>query len=216
MRRALLSVSGKQKQKHALEHLPPSVWNKVCFDRTRQKMLSWAVSALGIGPPHELAQRNADARAAELALVRWGAQWAATYEGDGREPVQADVLDVEVERLPRAAEDSPRPVIHAVRYRSPAFDAASLENKPPVFLLHGYGSGLGIYATSAPLIAARLPDREVYAVDSLGCGLSTRDKWDQPYGQGADPTVVEVSALPLSCAGRSAATGVRACCCRVL
>ena len=55
----------------------------------------------------------------------------------------------------------------------------------------GFVRGIGIYATSAPLIAARLPDREVYALDSLGCGLSTREKWEQPYGQGADPTEVE-------------------------
>ena len=134
--RTLLS-SVKQPLDH---HLPPSIWNKVCFDRTQQKMLSWAMSALGIGPPHDLGQRNADAREAELKLVRWGTEWAAAWEADGREPVRTDVLEVEIDRLPGAAQDSPRPVIHAVRYLSPSYKAGSKANKPPVFLLHGYGS----------------------------------------------------------------------------
>ena len=161
-----------------MRHLPPSIWNTVCFDRTTHRMLSWVVSKLGIGPPYELSQRNADAREAELALVRWGVRWARGWSAPLDAPeVDIQVLDVEIDRMPGAAKDTPRPVMHAIRYRSPAYDESSA--KPPVFLLHGYGSGLGIYATSAPLIAARLPDREVYALDSLGCGLSTREKWDQ-------------------------------------
>lgn len=47
---------------------------------------------------------------------------------------------------------------------------------PPLVLLHGYGSGTGIYYAALPPLAEAWPG-SVYALDSPGCGLSSRPRW---------------------------------------
>ena len=46
----------------------------------------------------------------------------------------------------------------------------------PFLLLPGYACGLGVFYSSAPVLAERL-DTQVLAVDQFGCGLSSRPRW---------------------------------------
>lgn len=43
----------------------------------------------------------------------------------------------------------------------------------PMVLMHGYGSGIGIFSAMLPGMAAKY-NGAVYAIDTLGCGLSSR------------------------------------------
>jgi pimeloyl-ACP methyl ester carboxylesterase len=55
----------------------------------------------------------------------------------------------------------------------------------PVLLMHGYGSGIAIYSAMLPGMAAQYGGA-VYAIDTLGCGLSSRPAAD---GHWTDLTV---------------------------
>lgn len=55
-------------------------------------------------------------------------------------------------------------------------------HKPPVVLVHGFGAGVAMWFATIPLLA-RL-NRDVFAIDSPGCGLSSRPAWT--HGDGAD------------------------------
>eukprot|EP00040_Diaphanoeca_grandis_P044007 m.11021 g.11021 ORF g.11021 m.11021 type:complete len:398 (-) comp8599_c0_seq1:388-1581(-) len=120
-------------------------------------------------------------------------------------PVFATVFDVE---LPETDHNEETQHIHTVWYRrgSPTNDvhvehlekspqalvnqhvaAASQEKSGPLVMLHGYGSGAGIYYAAAPAIASRWKG-PVFAIDSLGCGLSSRPHHNPAigYGKAAD------------------------------
>eukprot|EP00501_MAST-03F_sp_TOSAG23-6_P000309 GSMAST32.ASY1.ANO1.316.1 assembled CDS len=126
-----------------------------------------------------------NARDAEQDLVSWGLSWARQWIRLRREDnvsVSVEPVDFEIQVSEKGSEQK----MHTVRYRSSNVQAGNV----PVFLLHGYGSGTGIYATSAPLISHKLKC-DVYSVDSLGCGLSTREKYDSGYGSSADIDQIE-------------------------
>ena len=55
------------------------------------------------------------------------------------------------------------------------------EGALPLVAMHGYGTGAGIYYGALPALADRW-DGRVIAIDSLGCGLSSRPHWDLGYG----------------------------------
>lgn len=59
--------------------------------------------------------------------------------------------------------------------------------KSPMVLVHGFGSGIGIYYAALPQLANKW-NAPVFAVDSLGCGLSTRPS-HQISGYGKDGDV---------------------------
>eukprot|EP00038_Savillea_parva_P019207 m.26774 g.26774 ORF g.26774 m.26774 type:complete len:513 (-) comp4346_c0_seq1:57-1595(-) len=63
---------------------------------------------------------------------------------------------------------------------------ATVEGSAPVVLMHGYGSGIGIFSAMLPGLAAALK-APVFAIDSLGCGLSSRPR--APDGHWTDLTV---------------------------
>ena len=46
----------------------------------------------------------------------------------------------------------------------------------PLVCMHGFGTGLGIFYAALPALAERWRSR-VYAIDSLGCGLSSRPRY---------------------------------------
>lgn len=44
----------------------------------------------------------------------------------------------------------------------------------PVVFMHGYGSGIGIFSQVLPAMPSAYTSGPVYAIDTLGCGLSSR------------------------------------------
>lgn len=50
----------------------------------------------------------------------------------------------------------------------------SAENKPPLVLIHGWGSGLGLWATNIDELSNHYT---IYAIDLLGFGMSSRPKF---------------------------------------
>eukprot|EP00941_MAST-03F_sp_MAST-3F-sp1_P006345 g6345.t1 len=57
--------------------------------------------------------------------------------------------------------------IHTVRVKK------STNGDPPIVFLHGYAQGSGLFYSLLPVVARRYPG-EIYAVDALGSGLSSR------------------------------------------
>jgi len=77
--------------------------------------------------------------------------------------------------------------IHTLRSTSAA---GCNSEEPPVVLVHGYGSGVGMWFATLPLLVSRL-NRQVLAIDLPGCGLSTRPEWTHGDGLNCDPDVAE-------------------------
>jgi len=63
-------------------------------------------------------------------------------------------------------------------------------DKMPLVAMHGYGTGLGIYYAAMPALAERWRGR-VLAIDTLGCGLSSRPSWHLPKGDSSSVDEVE-------------------------
>ena len=76
--------------------------------------------------------------------------------------------------------------IHTAEYVSSVTDGNA---GSPLVCMHGFGTGLGIYYASLPALAERWHGR-VYAIDTLGCSLSSRPRWH--LGHGANCKVAEV------------------------
>ena len=55
-------------------------------------------------------------------------------------------------------------------------DQAPTDNKPPLVLTHGFGSGLAMYYRNLNGLASR-PGRLVYCIDWLGMGRSSRPRY---------------------------------------
>lgn len=53
--------------------------------------------------------------------------------------------------------------------------------QPPLVMMHGFGTGLGIYYAALPALAERWAGR-ILALDSLGCCLSSRPRWHLSKG----------------------------------
>jgi len=70
--------------------------------------------------------------------------------------------------------------LHTVEYKTAATTSLP-DDALPLVCLHGWGFGTGLYSHSLPAIASRWRGR-VFAVDSLGCGLSSRPRWRLPRG----------------------------------
>lgn len=60
--------------------------------------------------------------------------------------------------------------------------------KTPMVLMHGFGSGIGVYFAALPGLANTW-DGPVLAIDSLGCGLSSRPVHDERLGFGKEGDV---------------------------
>jgi hypothetical protein len=55
-------------------------------------------------------------------------------------------------------------------------------NAVPVVFMHGYGSGIGIFSQVLPAMPEAYTAGPVYAIDTLGCGLSSRPAADGHWG----------------------------------
>lgn len=73
--------------------------------------------------------------------------------------------------------------IHTVQYVHTTDEQARKENESesPLVCMHGFGTGLGIYYASLPALAERWHGK-VYAIDTLGCSLSSRPRWHLDHG----------------------------------
>ena len=65
-----------------------------------------------------------------------------------------------------------------------------VKEKAPLVVLHGHSQSASNYYAVLPVLTSNL-QRHVFALDMLGCGLSTRDKWKHGYGENCDLKVAE-------------------------
>eukprot|EP00750_Incisomonas_marina_P021464 INCI4434.1.p1 GENE.INCI4434.1~~INCI4434.1.p1 ORF type:complete len:455 (+),score=84.45 INCI4434.1:168-1532(+) len=143
---------------------------------------------------------------AEQNILHSGLNWwrsvqrAALEVGESPTAVSFKVFDVNISPEPDA-----HPVLHAEQEKfgkplhihtalftdsESELEAELEDNEVPIVMLHGYGSGLGIYSASLGPLASTLR-RKIYAVDGLGCGLSARPKWTLGHGTSSDLDDVE-------------------------
>mmetsp|Transcript_2211 Transcript_2211/g.6665 ORF Transcript_2211/g.6665 Transcript_2211/m.6665 type:complete len:381 (+) Transcript_2211:44-1186(+) len=116
---------------------------------------------------------------AELALLDHGVRW---WSDQGGAPVSYTTLDVPLH-------DGDGSHIHTVEYFSKGGEEKGAK-RAPLVCLHGYGFGTGLYFSTMPSIVGRWGGR-VFALDSLGCGLSSRPRWRLAQGESADVAEVE-------------------------
>jgi cardiolipin-specific phospholipase len=119
---------------------------------------------------------------AEDDILRAGVDW---YSGlPGKKPEA---------KVTFAATDTPIGPglhIHTVEYGLESVSKAA--DALPLVCMHGFAWGLGAYYTALPGLAERWPGK-VYAIDSLGCGLSSRPRWH--LGHGIECRVEEAEAF---------------------
>lgn len=119
---------------------------------------------------------------AEDDILRAGVEW---YSGlPGKKPEA---------KVTFAATDTPIGPglhIHTVEYGLESVSKAA--DALPLVCMHGFAWGLGAYYTALPGLAERWPGK-VYAIDSLGCGLSSRPRWH--LGHGIECRVEEAEAF---------------------
>jgi len=112
--------------------------------------------------------------AAEQALFHIG---VGEFNREG--PPAALPREAKAEDVPIVRSDGGTGHIHAVwvpQEHHPASLALAAQQDTPLVLLHGYMSGAGVYYSSLARIA-HAHRGPVIAIDSLGCGLSSRPKW---------------------------------------
>eukprot|EP00656_Telonema_subtile_P008582 TRINITY_DN14006_c0_g1_i2.p1 TRINITY_DN14006_c0_g1~~TRINITY_DN14006_c0_g1_i2.p1 ORF type:complete len:385 (-),score=62.86 TRINITY_DN14006_c0_g1_i2:398-1552(-) len=85
-----------------------------------------------------------------------------------------DECDYEIYDVPIAEGET----VHTLRSCAETAD----KEKPPLVLIHGYGAGIAMWFATIPLL--RRLNREILAIDTPGCGLSSRPCWE--HGDGAD------------------------------
>lgn len=71
--------------------------------------------------------------------------------------------------------------IHTVRYMKQDEQADVSSAATPLVCMHGFGTGLGIYYAALPALAERWRG-SVFAIDTLGCSLSSRPHWHLSHG----------------------------------
>jgi pimeloyl-ACP methyl ester carboxylesterase len=160
---------------------------------------------MGLGRSKDDAHRSAyeALQRAELVLLQTGMAWWQRLQASSLvvAPVSVGFKVFDVHLAPTAEAN---PVLHAEERKHgrslhihtalfAAEERLDEEVKPgevPVVLLHGYGSGIGIFSASLAPLAATV-GRKVFAVDGLGCALSARPRWTLGYGERSDLDLVE-------------------------
>jgi pimeloyl-ACP methyl ester carboxylesterase len=117
---------------------------------------------------------------AELDLVQWGLKWFSTTKlyTKHKHTIKFDIKDVEI--TPADAKGKGGQHIHTLHYYH---DQTSDDCKthPPLVLIHGFSQSAAQYFATSPILANEYQGH-VYAIDKLGCCLSTRDEWTGGYG----------------------------------
>jgi pimeloyl-ACP methyl ester carboxylesterase len=125
---------------------------------------------------------------AERKLVEWGIEWQKSHalkqydwafatDNDSAIEVKVEIKDVVID-VPSSS--SPQH-IHTLRY----FHDKTVSTKTPLVCIHGYAQSGSQYYATAPLLSSSY-EGEVYAIDKIGCNLSTRDKWEGNFGENAN------------------------------
>lgn len=135
---------------------------------------------------------------AENELLNWGVDWWESWKSrhSGAAYAEADSENssraVEFRSYDVNLDPDGHEFIHTVRFaKKHSGPGETAKMKTPLVLMHGYGSGIGIYSTALPQLAEKWPG-DVYAIDSRGSGLSSRHKWKGGYG--GDANVQETEA----------------------
>lgn len=119
---------------------------------------------------------------AERALLTRGLEWW-TQHGQPAEPQRAPPVEFTLSDV--AVGDGLH--IHTAAYRkTEAVHRRTPPAKPseqtPLVAMHGFGTGLGIYYAALPALAEKWAG-PVFALDSLGCCLSSRPRWHLEKGE---------------------------------
>lgn len=159
----------------------------------------------GFGSKEAYEAKLASLRATEEQLLKHGLDWwRGVRETGGSEAphtIAYNVADVVIEPeeerhalLHSEQQKYGKPLhIHTVQYGTSEDALDEDHEEAPIVLLHGYGSGIGIFATSIGPLTHTL-NRRVYAIDGLGCGLSARPRWTLGYADADLDQVEEYSA----------------------
>jgi pimeloyl-ACP methyl ester carboxylesterase len=123
---------------------------------------------------------------AELDLVKWGIAWhestplvRATRAKRLKDPVHVNIKDVSLDESSH---------IHTQEYYRNSTDMSNT----PLVLIHGYAQSASQFYATAPALASEY-NGPVVAIDQIGCGLSTRNKW--LGGFGPDSNVKEAESI---------------------
>lgn len=112
------------------------------------------------------------------AGLRWYAQWCRQQRGTAKGK-RCDLPTIDARNVPIGDKGLH---IHTVEYV--AAERAQHRDPPdknPLVCMHGFGTGIGIYYAALPALAQRWGGR-VLAIDTLGCGLSSRPRWTLGHG----------------------------------
>ena len=114
----------------------------------------------------------------EMKLLDFGIRWHASLElklGSTPAPVTYKTMNIKIGGSKNEHH------IHTIKYIS----SEEKEKGTPILFIHGYGSGAGIWHLTLPIFAT-FWNGPVYAIDSFGCGLSSRPAWNGPMGSELD------------------------------
>lgn len=120
---------------------------------------------------------------AEEELLTKGIQWWTRWNRPS-EPASAPNVSFKVKNVDLGNGLH----IHTAEYACTNPEAASQPagsdgtDKLPLVAMHGYGTGLGIYFAALPALAEKWRG-PLFAIDSLGCGLSSRPRWHLGKGE---------------------------------
>ena len=126
---------------------------------------------------------------AEARLLNSGLEWWRTISRDHQ--LSWTVRDVsihDVDGMHRTKAGTEALQIHTIEYHCAGKTPAPAV--PALVCLHGFGFGAALYYAALPALAAEW-NGAVFAVDTLGCGLSSRPRWPFAMGSSCDPTQAE-------------------------
>ena len=111
-------------------------------------------------------------RESEARLFEYGFEWYRKETGKKTEASALTIEDVGT-RNGRS--------VHTVsirRHKKDDDNDNDRNDRGPLVMLHGYGGGAGMYYSILPQLASRWRGA-IFALDSPGCGLSTRESWSK-------------------------------------
>eukprot|EP00939_MAST-03C_sp_MAST-3C-sp1_P002601 g2601.t1 len=109
----------------------------------------------------------------ESRLFGYGFEWYQSVKGKKKKTEEEEKTPLKFEDVSTRNGRS----IHTVSIERREGDKAG-NDYGPLVLLHGYGGGVGMFYSILPQLASRWHGA-VYALDSPGCGLSTREPWSK-------------------------------------
>ena len=168
-------------------------------ETAREGVCFWRAERVG-RPSHHLSRRSPEPQSAacvcamgakpsalaraENELLRSGVQWYSWYTQKANNSSEKTTNGLEkAKALSFTARDVPigeEQLIHTVEY-SKADESNTDKDGLPIVCMHGFGTGVGIYYAALPALADRWAGK-VFAIDTLGCALSSRPRWRLGHG----------------------------------